>query len=132
MIDPASTFLAKAEESLAGAASELANGRYNNCANRRYYACFQAAIHALIRAGIRPRGVQGQWGHDFVQAEFAGQLVNRRGLYSRDLRDTLMRPYSLRQAADYKTDWLSHTEVERALRRARAFVDAVRRGREER
>jgi hypothetical protein len=33
-------FLLKAEESLAAAASELANGRYNSCANRCYYACF--------------------------------------------------------------------------------------------
>jgi hypothetical protein len=32
--------LLKAEESLAAAASELANGRYNSCANRCYYACF--------------------------------------------------------------------------------------------
>ena len=37
----AAIFLAKAEESLAGAESEYANGRYNNCANRCYYACFQ-------------------------------------------------------------------------------------------
>src|SRR5205823_6359850 len=41
----------KALESLAGAESELANGRYNNAANRAYYACFQAAIAALQRAG---------------------------------------------------------------------------------
>jgi len=39
-------FLAKAEESLAGAESEFVNGRYNNCANRCYYASFQAAIAA--------------------------------------------------------------------------------------
>jgi len=40
-------YLAKAEESLVGAASELAHGRYNNSVNRAYYACFQAAIAAL-------------------------------------------------------------------------------------
>ena len=39
----------KAQESLAGAESEFANGRYNNCANRCYYACFQTAIAALLR-----------------------------------------------------------------------------------
>ena len=33
-------YLAKAEESLLGAASELDGGRYNNSANRAYYACF--------------------------------------------------------------------------------------------
>jgi uncharacterized protein (UPF0332 family) len=70
-------YLAKAQESLAGAESEFANGRYNNCANRSYYACFQAAIAALLHAGIQPRSPQGQWGHDFVQAELIGQLINR-------------------------------------------------------
>ncbi len=64
-------YLAKARESLAGAESELANGRYNNCANRCYYACFQAAVAALVQHGIRPPGGQrAAWGHAFVQAQF--------------------------------------------------------------
>jgi uncharacterized protein (UPF0332 family) len=71
MIDAASVFLEKAIESLAGAESELANGRYDNCAHRCYYACFQAAIAAFQRAGVHARG--GQWGHEFVQAEFVRQ-----------------------------------------------------------
>ncbi len=50
-----SVYLAKAEESLVGAASELAHGRYNNSVNRAYYACFQAAIAALQHASIGPR-----------------------------------------------------------------------------
>jgi uncharacterized protein (UPF0332 family) len=72
VLDPAALFLSKAEESLAGAESELANGRYNNCANRCYYACFQAAVSALMRAGVRPSGRAAEWGHAFVQATFAG------------------------------------------------------------
>ncbi len=56
------------------------NGRYINCANRCYYACFQAAITALIRSGIQPGGPQ--WSHTFVPAQFNGQLINRRKLYS--------------------------------------------------
>ena len=40
-------FLAKAEENLAAAESELAHGRYNSCANRSYYACF-------VRPGTDP------------------------------------------------------------------------------
>ncbi len=79
VLDASAIFLAKAEESLAGAESEFVSGCYNNCANRCYYACFQAAIAALQQAGIRARG--GQWGHDFVQAQFIGQLINRRRLY---------------------------------------------------
>jgi uncharacterized protein (UPF0332 family) len=46
MIDAAIIYLEKAEESLAGAESELANGRYNNCANRCYYACFVRRVGA--------------------------------------------------------------------------------------
>ena len=68
-------WLTKAHESLTTAESEFLNERYNSCANRCYYACFQAAIAALLHAGIRPRDPQGDWGHAFVQAQFAGDLV---------------------------------------------------------
>ena len=76
MIDVAEIFLAKAEESSYGALSELTNRRYNNCASRCYYASFQAAIYALTLAGIEPpAGPESQWGHAFVQSQFAGQLI---------------------------------------------------------
>lgn len=125
MIDTSSIFLAKAEESLAGAESELANGRYNNCANRCYYASFQAAIYALLQAGIRPAASSGEWGHDFVQAQFIGQLINRRKLYPADLRPTLVRNLSLRHEADYGVNMVTQTEASRALRRSRQFVEAI-------
>lgn len=89
MDDEITVFLAKADESLAAASSEFANGRYNSCANRCYYACFQAAIAGLLRAEIRPTGRSQQWGHDFVQAEFVRQLINRRKRYSPELRTVL-------------------------------------------
>jgi uncharacterized protein (UPF0332 family) len=125
MTDTHLVFLAKAEESLAGAESEFANGRYNNCANRCYYACFQAAIAALIQADIGPRSARGQWGHDFVQAEFIGQLINRRKVYPRTIRDALERTYTLRQVADYQTDHASERQASRALRRTRQFVEII-------
>ena len=121
-------YLEKAEESLAGAESELANGRYNNCANRAYYACFQAAISALLGAGVRPRGGRHQWGHDFVQARFAGDLVGRRHRYPAELRSTLDHLSALRQTADYTSDAMTETEANRAVRRARTFVRAIRQG----
>lgn len=121
-----SGYLAKAEESLASAESELVNGRYNSCANRAYYACFQAAVYALIASGIRPRDPRGQWGHDFVQAQFAGELVGRRHRFPTELRTTLDRLFSLRQTADYRPDPVTETEASRAVRRARTFFDAVR------
>ena len=116
-------YLLKAEESLAGAESEFANGRYNNCANRCYYACFQTAIAALQLAGVTPRG--STWGHAFVQARFAGQLINRRKIYPANLRDVLLRTLTLRQTADYAPDSVSQVEAARAIRRTRGFVEAI-------
>lgn len=128
MIESDGVFLTKAEESLAGAESEHANSRYNNVANRCYYACFQAAIHALIQAGIQPPGRRDEWGHDFVQAQFNGQLINRRKLYPADLRTTLTETYALREVADYKRDRVPERRAARAVRRAEDFIEAVRRG----
>jgi HEPN domain len=56
MTDSLPIYLTKAEESLRGAESEFAQGRYNNAANRCYYACFQAAVAALHHASVAPRG----------------------------------------------------------------------------
>jgi uncharacterized protein (UPF0332 family) len=61
----ADLYLDKAIESLTGAESELANGKYNNATNRAYYAAFQAAIAALLRDGIQAR--DDRWAHTFVQ-----------------------------------------------------------------
>jgi uncharacterized protein (UPF0332 family) len=118
-------FLAKAEESLAGAESEHANRRYQNCANRSYYACYQAAVAALIQHRIFPRGAR--WGHDTVQAQFVGELINRRKRYPAELRDVFERLFLLRQTADYASELISEIQSARAIRRARAFVDAVNR-----
>lgn len=123
MVDEAAIFLLKAEESLAGAASELVNGRYNNSANRCYYAGFQAAVAALIRDGIRPQG--DEWTHAFVQSRFVGQLINRRRRYPAALRETLSRTLMLRQRADYRLVSVSHEQAARALAQTRAFVEAI-------
>ncbi|MGH2589072.1 MAG: HEPN domain-containing protein, partial [Dehalococcoidia bacterium] len=120
-------FLAKAEENLASAASELVNGRYNACANRCYYACFQAAIAALMTEGIRPpRGAQGEWGHAFVQAQFAGELANRRTVYPASLRDVLPRLQATRRRADYEPTPVSQTQASRCLRMTQDLVISVR------
>ena len=118
-------FLDKARESLAGAKSELANGRHNNAANRAYYACFQAAVHALIGCSVKPPGADDQWRHDFVQARFTGDLINRRKRYSASLRSTLEKNARLRESADYNLESVSEKEALRAVERAEAFVTAV-------
>jgi uncharacterized protein (UPF0332 family) len=125
MIQRDSAFLDRARESLAGAESEYVNDRYNNSANRSYYAVFQAAIYALLAAGIRPAGAVDHWGHDYVQAQFVGQLINRRKRYPADLRNTLEQNYRLREAADYRRDPVSEVRAARAARRAETFVATV-------
>ena len=121
----AAAFLAKTEESLAGAEREFADGRYNNCANRSYYACFQAAITALIYAGIQPRG---QWDHSFVQAEFGGRLVYRRKLYPAELRDVLSETFDLRCVADYDARPVTRTRALRAIDSSRSMLRHIREG----
>jgi uncharacterized protein (UPF0332 family) len=128
MIESDNAYIDKAEESLAGAESEQANSRYNNVANRCYYACFQAAIHALLQAGIQAPSREGQWGHDFVQAQFNGQLINRRKLYPAELRTTLAETYALREVGDYKRERVPERRAARAVRRAEEFLGAVRQG----
>jgi uncharacterized protein (UPF0332 family) len=70
VIERTAIYFAKAEESLSGAESEYANGRYDNCANRCYYAAFQAGVYALLVAGLSPQGPRTTWSHDQVQATF--------------------------------------------------------------
>jgi uncharacterized protein (UPF0332 family) len=123
MESDADLFLRKALESLESAERDFGEGRYNSCANRSYYACFQAAVAALLAEGIRPTG---QWGHDFVQGQFVGLLINRRKRYRSDLRTVLPENRDLREKADYRTDPITRTQANRALGRARILVDAVK------
>jgi uncharacterized protein (UPF0332 family) len=125
MNDEATLFLEKAEESLAGAESEIANGRYNNAANRAYYACFLAAVSALLQAGIRPRSSGGQWSHEFVWGQFVGELINRRKIYPSDLRDTFERVHRLREVADYRADRVTRVQASRVVGRANSLIEAV-------
>jgi uncharacterized protein (UPF0332 family) len=118
-------YMAKAVESLEGAASEYTNRRYQNSANRSYYACFQAAVHALISAGFTPPTDTIAWSHKGLQAIFANQLIQRRKLYPSELRSVLPVNYTLREAADYSDDLVSAVQADRALRRAKSFVAAV-------
>ncbi len=127
MISSSTFIFEKADESLAGAESEAANGRYNNSANRSYYASFQAAIAALIQAGVRPSGGGTSWDHGFVAAQFA-TLINRRKLYPAEHRSTLVHNRDLRRRADYTDSDVTATEASRALQRTRRLIAAIRTG----
>ena len=115
-------YLAKALEGLHGARSELANGRYNNASNRAYFACFQAAIAAMLEAGLP---VRERWGHDDVQATFAGDLVHRRKFYPSELRGVLNSLYGLRLSGDYQPRPVSRKEAEGSVKRAADFVGRI-------
>lgn len=115
-------YLIKARESLLSAESEFSSGRYNSCANRCYYACLQAAIAALLRGGVPARG---QWPHDYVQAQFSGQLINRRKRYPAELQRILPDNQALRNLADYRPDFVTRTQAGRALARSQVFVEAI-------
>lgn len=123
--DDHAVFFLKAEQSLAGVESECANGRFDNCANRRYDACFQAGVAALLSEGIR---ANGQWGHDFVRAQFVGQLIHRRKRHPSLPRDTFGRLFLLRQVADDKTDIVTDLPTVRAPRWTRELLADVRTG----
>ena len=118
-------YMAKAVESLAGAESEFINRRYDNCASRCYYAMFQAAIAALIAAGIRPDSSREYWEHSFVQARFAGVLINRRKLYSPALGSSLPEILDIRRGADYGLHTTSRRLAQHALEKARLLVSAI-------
>lgn len=108
-----------------GAESELQLRRYNNCANRSYQACFQAAIAALDDAGIGPSGKGGRRGHDVVQAQFSGLLVNRRKLYAAELSSMMNDVRKVREQADYRHTPVPEVVAARALSKARRFVEAL-------
>jgi hypothetical protein len=76
----------------------------------------------LIAEGIRPESGRELWEHDFVQSRFSGQLVNRRKIYSADLRDALQQNQKLRNLADYAIRWPTDVQALRSLERTRRLV----------
>ncbi|MCC6178399.1 MAG: HEPN domain-containing protein [Chloroflexi bacterium] len=125
MLDVAALHLAIARSSLDGARSEIDHRRFDNAANRLYYACFQSAVAALIQARIQPSRLDGTWDHAFVQARFVGDLINRRGRYSAEHRETLAATIRLRHTADYHYDSVTAPQILRAMRRASRFVEEI-------
>ena len=115
-------YLAKAQENLTSCESEWAHQRYNSCVRSAYYACFHAAIVALMQASVMPMASETLWSHDRVQAQFVGQLIQRRKVYPARLRRTLLELLSMRHRADYRSVSISQREARQAVRRAQDFV----------
>jgi hypothetical protein len=60
-----------------------------------------------------------------VQSEFAGRLIHRKKVFGAEFGSVLEQNFALRATGDYDAIDVSVVQVERALRRARAFVRAV-------
>lgn len=71
------------------------------------------------------------WTHESVQAQFSGQLINRRKRYSVDLGRALIENRALRERADYQPVAVSRIQASRALGGAGTFVKAVEQGTEQ-
>ncbi len=113
--------LERAKESLRAAELCLQEGLVNSAASRAYYAMFQAAQVALEAVGF----VQAEWSHKGLHSSFNQELIHRRKLYPRVLRDHLTSALTVRQAADYGEAGVSTKIAQRQVRRAAAFVKTV-------
>ena len=122
----AEAYLERAGESLAGAEVALAAGRVNNAANRAYFACFQAAVAALLANGSAARRPDS-WGHDEVQAQFAGQLIRRLKRYPAEFARVLSELQTIRSIADYTEGGASIPQARGSVRRASRFVTEIER-----
>jgi len=113
--------LSRAVESLRAAELCLREGLVNSAASRAYYAMFQAAQVALEAAGL----VRSEWSHKGLHTSFNQELIQRRKLYPRALRDYLTAALTVRQAADYGEPGISAKVAQRQVQRAVAFVQRV-------
>jgi uncharacterized protein (UPF0332 family) len=113
--------LARAIESLKAAELCLQEGLVNSAASRAYYAMFQAAQIALEAEGL----VRSEWSHKGLHSSFNQELIHRRKLYPRVLRNHLTSALAVRQAADYGETGVSAKIAQRQARRASTFVQTV-------
>lgn len=113
--------LARAVESLQAAELCLRAGLVNSAASRAYYAMFQAAQVALEAAGL----VHSQWSHKGLHASFSQELIQRRKLYPRALRDYLPLAFAVRRRADYGESGVSAQVAQRQVHRTTVFVQRV-------
>ena len=114
-------FLAKSEENLRAADALFELGLYNAAANRAYYAAFHAAIAILAQHGITNQDNAHEW----VQAQFASELIHRRKVLPANLLRGLQDIQRLRNIADYDATSVSKTTVERHIRKAHDFCTTI-------
>lgn len=118
-------WLDKANENLAAAQLCFDNDHFNACANRLYYAMFQAGIAAMVKHGLlKP---DAEVGHDWLQANFAGQLIRHRKVFPAKFRSYLYEVYKARVEADYRLSSISKKVATGELKKAKEFINAITR-----
>lgn len=116
-------WLDKTNENLAAAQLCFDNGHFNACANRLYYAMFQAGIAAMVKHGLlKP---DARVAHDWLQANFSGQLIRHRKVFPAKFRSYLYEAYLVRSTADYRMASVSKDTASRELKKAKEFVNAI-------
>jgi uncharacterized protein (UPF0332 family) len=116
-------WLDKANENLAAAQLCFDHGHINACANRLYYGMFQAGIAAMVKHGLlKP---DAEVGHDWLQANFAGQLIRHRKVFPAKFRSFLYEVYRVRVEADYKLSFVSKKVAAGELKKAKEFINAI-------
>lgn len=110
----------QADEALAAAALNLANGLERSAINRAYYAMFYAVLALLAARTIetsRHSGAVAQFDLLYVKSQ----------VFRSDLSQSLHRAFLHRQAADYGAEpTLTRSEVESLTSEAHTFVAEVR------
>jgi uncharacterized protein (UPF0332 family) len=116
-------WLDKANENLAAAQLCFDNDHFNACANRLYYAMFQAGIAAMVKHGLLKPDVRVA--HDWLQANFSGQLIKHRKVFPVKFRSYLSDAFWVRVEADYKLSSVSKKVAAGELKKAKEFINVI-------
>jgi uncharacterized protein (UPF0332 family) len=114
-------FFQKAKENLKAAQVLFDQKLYNASVTRSYYSAFQIAIAALAKYGITSDKIE----HSRVQANFNGELIHKRKIFSGHFKSYLPDLQAVRNRADYKTELLSQKTALRQLTKTKEFVTSV-------
>ena len=83
--------------------------------------CFHAAIAVLARYGTEHKKNP----HDWVQSQFASELVHRRKLFPRDFVPLFLDVQRIRHSADYEETALAKSLATKQLRQTQHFVNTI-------
>jgi uncharacterized protein (UPF0332 family) len=114
-------FLSKARENLRASEALSALGLMNAAANRAYYAAFHAAIAVLAKYGVR----HDKNPHEWVQAQFASEIIHRRKLLARTFASYLTDIQRVRNTADYSPSSVSQKIAAQQFKQASQFVSSI-------